>query len=105
MRLSMHRFGKATSDAAPRIRTFGIIDYLTACLRGVGNTSRQRQSARCRPKSAPVLLLILIASALLVSRSTSLAQNASNMLRLFGGLMQGAIAEGAKAEWRKVRSP
>jgi hypothetical protein len=48
----------------------------------------------------------LIACALLaISGSISFAQNASDMMRLFGSVMHGAIAEGAKAEWRKVRPP
>ena len=56
--------------------------------------------------SARSLLQGLVASTLLAaSGSMSFAQNASDIMRLFGGLMQGAIAEGAKAEWRKVRPP
>jgi tetratricopeptide (TPR) repeat protein len=103
MRLDLHGLGKATFDAVARMRMFGMIDCLIACMRCIDNMSRQRQWAGRGPTSAPVLLLIFIVSTLLLGGSTSLAQNAPDMLRLFGGLMQGAIIEGAKAEWRKIR--
>jgi hypothetical protein len=46
----------------------------------------------------------LIACALLaISGSISFAQNPSDMMGLFGAVMQRAIAEGARAEWKKVR--
>jgi tetratricopeptide (TPR) repeat protein len=35
--------------------------------------------------------------------SNAYAQNAADMMNLFGGLMRSAIVEGARAEWRKVR--
>jgi tetratricopeptide (TPR) repeat protein len=53
--------------------------------------------------SARISSQVLATLILFASGSSVFAQNASDMLRLFGGLMQGAIAEGAKAEWRKVR--
>lgn len=55
--------------------------------------------------SARVLLLILVTLALLAGHSTSSAQSTSDMLMLFRGMMQGAIAESARAEWRKIRAP
>lgn len=49
---------------------------------------------------------VLIASTLVATcASYSFAQNAADMMNLFGGLMRGAIIEGARAEWRKIRSP
>ena len=37
--------------------------------------------------------------------SNAYAQNAADMMNLFGGLMRGTIVEGARADWRKVRPP
>ena len=47
-------------------------------------------------------LLGLLAFAVALN-SPVVAQNAGNMINLFGGLMRGALIEGARAEWRKVR--
>jgi hypothetical protein len=48
-------------------------------------------------------LRILAGLTFALSASTASAQNASDIMRLFGGMMQGAIVEAAKAEWRKLR--
>jgi uncharacterized protein len=37
--------------------------------------------------------------------SNAYAQNAGDMMNLFGGLMRGAIVEGVRADWRKIRPP